>query len=94
MTDLIDRVKAAADATCTVCGRHRSDHRQRGHAFRTSHTIKLDAIALETARALIEVTEERDRLRGVIADLFDEAQQVHRDGGRTLAKMVTDAYED
>jgi hypothetical protein len=39
-----------------------------------------------------ELEDENARLRGILDDLFDEAQQVHRDGGRKLARMVTDAH--
>ena len=39
-----------------------------------------------------ELEAKVKELEGKISEMFDAAQQVHRDGGRELARLATEAY--
>ena len=39
-----------------------------------------------------ELEDRIAELEGKISEMFDAAQQVHRDGGRELARLATEAY--
>ena len=53
-----------------------------------------DSAALREAKDSIEELEAKNKeLKAKISEMFDAAQQVHKDGGRELARLATEAYD-
>ena len=44
-------------------------------------------------RRIEELEAKNKELEAKISEMFDAAQQVHRDGGRELARLATEAYD-